>query len=65
MKNISEREDKELYENLYLFFDKLFTDNGKLHEVQLILVDKELPQVFKSKDVMCKHMTNEEPLIPI
>lgn len=65
MKNISEREDKELYENLYLFFDELFSDNGKLHEVQLILVDKELPQVFKSKDVMCKHMTNEEPLIPI
>lgn len=65
MKNISEREDKELYENLYLFFDKLFTDNGKLHEVQLILVDKELPQAFENKDVMCKHMTNAEPLIPI
>ena len=64
MKNISEREDKELYENLYLFFEKLFTNKGKLHEVQLIIVDKELPQVFKTKELMCKHMTNEEPLIP-
>lgn len=64
MKNISEREDKELYENLYLFFEKLFTNRGKLHEVQLIIVDKELPQVFNTEDLMCKHMTNEEPLIP-
>ena len=64
MKNISEREDKELYENLYRFFAKLFTTGGKLEKIQLIIVDKELPQVFERKDIMCKHMTKEEPLIP-
>lgn len=64
MKNISEREDRELYENLYRFFVKLFTAGGKLEEMQLIIVDKELPQVFEGKDVMCKHITKEEPLIP-
>lgn len=64
MKNISEREDKELYENLYRFFAKLFTAGGKLEKIQLIIVDKELPQVFEGKDIMCKHITKEEPLIP-
>lgn len=64
MKNMSEREDKELYENLYYFFVKLFSDGGKLEKIQLIMVDKEFPQVFHRKEVLCKHMTNEEPLIP-
>lgn len=64
MKNISEREDRELYENLYRFFIKLFTKGGKLETVQLIIVDKELPQVFHGKEIMCKHITKEEPLIP-
>lgn len=64
MKNISEREDRELYENLYRFFVKLFTEGGKLEKVQLIIVDKELPQVFQGKEIMCKHITKEEPLIP-
>lgn len=64
MKNISEREDKILYENLYRYFIKLFTDGGKLEKIQLIIVDKELPQVFERKEIMSKHMTNAEPLIP-
>lgn len=63
MKNISEREDRVLYENLYRFFVELFSDGGKLEKVQLIVVDKELPLILKGKNIMCKHMTNEEPLI--
>lgn len=64
MKNISEREDRVLYENLYRFFLKLFSDGGILENTQLVVVDKELPNILKNQDIFCKHMTNEEPLIP-
>ena len=64
MKNMSEREDRILYENLYLFFSKLFSAGGRLEKMQLIVVDKELPQIFRGKEIMCKHMTNEKPLLP-
>lgn len=64
MKNISEREDSRLYENLYRFFWELFADGGKLADIQLIIVDKELPRILQGKNIMCKHMTNDKPLIP-
>lgn len=64
MKNISEREDRELYDNLYRFFIKLFSDGGELEKIQLIIVDKEFPSIFQEKEIMCKHITNAEPLIP-
>lgn len=64
MKNMSEREDRDLYDNLYRFFVKLFAVGGKLETMQLIIVDKELPQVLQGKDIMCKHITKKEPLIP-
>lgn len=64
MKNISEREDDKLYFNLYKFFLELFSDGGKLEKTQLIIVDKELPSVFKDESIMSKHFTNKKPLIP-
>lgn len=64
MKNISEREDCVLFENLYHYFITLFSYGGKLENIQLIIVDKELPQVFEKNKIMCKHITNNEPLIP-
>ena len=63
MKNISEREDKELFENLYKFFYKLFSSKGVLCNEQLIIVDKEKSAVFSEKDIMVKHYTSENPLI--
>lgn len=64
MKNMSEREDNELYDRLYCFFNNLFSENGILKDVQLIVIDKELPTVFQDTNVVCKHLTNEMPLIP-
>lgn len=64
MKNISEREDRVLFENLYHYFITLFSYGGKLENIQLIIVDKELPQVFEENEIMYKHITNNEPLIP-
>ncbi len=64
MKNMSEREDKELYENLYRFFVNLFEVGGRLENYQLIVVDKERPQIFIDNNIMCKHFSIQEPLIP-
>ena len=64
MKNISEREDNELYDRLYSFFNNLFAEGGLLKDVQLIIIDKELPQILKNENVVFKHLTNEKPLIP-
>ncbi len=64
MKNMSEREDNELYDRLYCFFKNLFSEKGLLKDVQLIVIDKELPTVFKDTNIECKHLTNEAPLIP-
>lgn len=64
MKNMSEREDNELYDRLYRFFNNLFSEKGLLKDVQLIVIDKELPTVFQDTSVVCKHLTNEMPLIP-
>lgn len=64
MKNISEREDIQLYSNLYRCFLEFFGDDGILSASQLILVDKELPTLFKESGIQCKHFSVEEPLLP-
>ena len=65
MKNISEREDYQLYSNLYRFFLEIFGENGILSDSQLILVDKELPGLFKESGIHCKHFSADEPLLPL
>ena len=64
MKNISEREDIQLYNNLYRCFLEIFGEDGILSDSQLILVDKELPTLFKEAGIQCKHFSVEEPLLP-
>jgi hypothetical protein len=64
MKNISEREDFQLYSNLYRYFLEVFGEDGILSDSQLILVDKELPALFKEAGIHCKHFSVEEPLLP-
>jgi len=65
MKNISERIDEELYTRLYHYFYHLFSEGGALYGMQLIIIDKELPEIFKSKGVAYKMYTNRSPLIPL
>ena len=64
MKNISERIDKSLYMKLYEYFYKSFSKGGILEGQQLILVDKEFPQIFMDHEVPHKIYTRESPLIP-
>lgn len=64
MKNISERMDKRLYSNLYKCIYRLFSPEGELHEIQLIIIDKEKSDYFENKGVPCKLFTTENPLIP-
>lgn len=65
MKNISERIDKKIYTNLYDYFYRLFSDNGVLRDVQLMIIDKEAPEIFESNGIPCKMFTKEKPLIPL
>ena len=65
MKNISEREDKILYDKFYQYVLKLFST--ELSEVQLISVEKELRDLssYAYKEVaIIKHMTNNDLLNP-
>lgn len=64
MKNISERIDKSLYTKLYDYFYKSFSNGGTLEGVQLIMIDKELPKIFRDNGVSHKIYTRESPLIP-
>ncbi len=64
MKNISEREDRELFDNLYKFFNNVFSKDGMLPETQLIIVDKELSEVLHKDNVMVKRFSVENPLFP-
>lgn len=64
MKNMSEREDIQLYTNLYRCFLEFFGEDGILSDSQLILVDKEMPTLFKEAGIQCKHFSVEEPLLP-
>jgi hypothetical protein len=64
MKNISEREDTELYNALFRFLYSLFKDGGELGSTQLILVDKELHPHFGGEDITQYHLSSEQPLLP-
>ena len=64
MKNMSERQDKEMHEKLYKFFVDLFNDGGDLEKYQLVLVDKEQPKIFLENNIYCKHFSTSNPLIP-
>ena len=64
MKNISEREDVELYNALFKLLHDLFSAGGELESTQLIIVDKELHPYFANKDITQYHLTSEKPLIP-
>ena len=64
MKNISEREDVELYNALFRLLLDLFSDSGELESTQLIIVDKELHPYFEHEGITQYHLTNEHPLIP-
>ena len=65
MKNISERMDVDLYTRLYRYFYQLFSQGGALYGIQLIAIDKELPEEFASKRVSYKLYTKHSPLIPL
>lgn len=65
MKNISEREDKILYDKFYQYIFQLFSN--ELSDVQLIIVEKELRDLscYTYKDeAIVKHMTNNDLLNP-
>lgn len=64
MKNISEREDLALYNNLFSLLGKTFSDGGVLSETQLIIVDKELHPYLDTPEVTKYHLSHEEPLLP-
>ena len=64
MKNISEREDVELYNALFRLLQDLFLAGGELESMQLIIVDKELHPYFSNNDVTQYHLTGKQPLIP-
>lgn len=65
MKNISERIDNHLHAKLYRYFYELFSKGGALNGVQLIIIDKEIPDIFKRNNIACKMFTKESPLIPL
>jgi len=64
MKNISEREDANLYNGLFTLLFNLFKSGGELDNIQLIIVDKELHPLFDKDDITQYHFTNDKPLIP-
>lgn len=64
MKNISERIDKYIFNNLYNYLFSLFSVGGELYGTQLIVIDKEMPFIFESNNVFSKMFTKSNPLIP-
>lgn len=64
MKNISEREDVDLYNNLFELLGDTFSDGGVLSKTQLIIIDKELHPYFHTPEVSKYHLSHEEPLLP-
>lgn len=65
MKNISERNDRLIYSNLYDYLLRLFSKDGDLYDTQLILVDKEKSSLFEENGIEGKMFTRENPLIPV
>lgn len=65
MKNISERENEDIFKGFYKFLYKLF--ENELIDTQLILVDKEYfapPEDVSNIIVKSKHMTPDNPKYP-
>ncbi|MBZ9688442.1 AAA family ATPase [Clostridium estertheticum] len=64
MKNISERENKEVFESFYKFVYEIMSD--ELKDMQLIIIDKELypPDTDVKIDILSKHMTPDDPEHP-
>ena len=63
MKNISEREDRKLQDDLYSYISSLFGAGGNLHGTQLIIVDKEVPKTLDIPMITYKRFSTNEPLI--
>lgn len=60
MKNISEREDKVLFDNFYTHLTNLF--NTELSSTQLIIVDKEHNQILEKNHAKVISINKEKPL---
>lgn len=65
MKNISERMDEDLHTKLYHYFYEVFSESGALYGTQLIIIDKEMSEIFECKGISCRMFTKESPLIPL
>ena len=65
MKNISERNDRLIYSNLYDYLLRLFSKDGDLYDTQLILVDKEKSNLSEEHGIEGKMFTRDNPLIPV
>ncbi|WP_369381548.1 AAA family ATPase [Lysinibacillus fusiformis] len=63
MKNISERENEDIFKGFYSFLYKLA--ENELKDFQFILVDKEYypidEKIYKKIDIKIKHMTPDDP----
>ena len=62
MKNISEREDKELFDNFYLYLLKL--SETKLSDTQMIIIDKEKNNIITDNNANIISISKEHPLFP-
>lgn len=66
MKNISERENEDIFKGFYSFLYKLA--ENELRDLQFIVVDKEyypIPENISEKvDIKIKHMTPDDPMHP-
>jgi hypothetical protein len=65
MKNISERENKDIFDGFYKFVYKLLSE--ELTEMQMIIVDKEFYSFddYKGEDEpISRHMTPDDPQFP-
>lgn len=61
-KNISEREDKELFNHLYTYMLEVF--RSTLSDTQVIIVDKERNDILASSGVAILPFSKESPLFP-
>lgn len=64
MKNISERENKDIFESFYKYIYNIL--QNELKDLQLIIIDKEFyaPDKSYKLDILSKHMTNDNPQYP-
>lgn len=65
MKNISERENIDVFESFYKFIYKIMST--ELKDMQLIIIDKEFypaDNYTGQKEIIIKHMTPDNPELP-